>query len=54
MVSVTQRMSKVKQPRAGYNKPKDFNVIELNDGIDLYGEENLHSTLVGLAVDSFS
>ncbi|QWG38896.1 hypothetical protein EXW35_10745 [Bacillus mycoides] len=51
MVSVTQRISKVKQPRGGYIKPKDFNVIELNDGIDLYEEENIHSTLIGLAVD---
>ncbi|MEB9970344.1 hypothetical protein P4K82_01870 [Bacillus cereus] len=51
MVSVTQRLSKVKQPRGGYIKPKDFNTIELNDGIDLYEEENIHSTLIGLAVD---
>lgn len=51
MVSVTQRLSKVKQPRGGYIKPKDFNTIELNDAIDLYEEENIHSTLMGLAVD---
>ncbi|EOO11224.1 hypothetical protein [Bacillus cereus] len=51
MVSVTQRISKIKQPRGGYVKPKDFNVIELNDGIVLYEEENIHSTLIGLAVD---
>uniref|UniRef100_UPI0036D2A588 hypothetical protein n=1 Tax=Streptomyces atratus TaxID=1893 RepID=UPI0036D2A588 len=45
------RVTKTKQPRGGYIKPKDFNVIELNDGIDLYGEENIHSTLIGLSVD---
>ncbi len=33
MVSVTQRISKIKQHRGGYIKLKDFNVIELNDGI---------------------
>nr|WP_240519857.1 hypothetical protein [Bacillus thuringiensis] len=51
MVSVTQRISKIKQPRGGYVKPKDFDVIELNDGIVLYEEENIHSALTGLAVD---
>ena len=45
------RIAKTKQPRGGYIKPKDFNVIELNDGIDLYEKENIHSTLIGLAVD---
>ncbi|KAA0780800.1 hypothetical protein [Bacillus sp. BPN334] len=51
MVSVTQRISKIKQPRGGYIKPKNFDVIELNDGIVLYEEENIHSALTGLAVD---
>ncbi|MCU5712630.1 hypothetical protein P9W89_04950 [Bacillus cereus] len=51
MVSVTGRIAKTKQPRGGYIKPKDFNIIELNDGIDLHEEENIHSTLIGLAVD---
>ena len=51
MVSVMRRIKETKQPRGGYIKPKDFNVIELNDGIDLYGEENVHSNLIGLAVD---
>lgn len=51
MVPVTQRISKIKQPRGGYIKPKDFNVIKLNDDIMLYEEENIHSTLIGLVVD---
>ena len=51
MVSVMARVNKIKQPRGGYIKPKDFNIFVLNDGIDLYTEENIHSTLIGLAVD---
>lgn len=51
MYSVTQRIKAIKQPRGGYVKPKDFNVTQLNDSIELYQEENIHSILVGLAVD---
>lgn len=51
MVSVMRKVKETKQPRGGYIKPKDFTVIELNDGVDLHEEENIHSTLIGLAVD---
>lgn len=51
MVSVTSRVTKVKQPRGGYIKPREFSVIELSDGIDLYPEENIHPTLIGIVVD---
>lgn len=51
MVSVTQRISKVKQPRGGYIRPKDFDVTDLKDTNALYDSENIHSTLVGIAVD---
>ncbi|MBB6023143.1 hypothetical protein HNR77_004243 [Paenibacillus sp. JGP012] len=51
MVSVTQRVSKVKQPRGGYIRPRDFEEIVLSDGMELHPEENLHASLVGLAVD---
>ena len=51
MVSVTQRISKVKQPRGGYIKPKDFIVTDLLDDNILNERENIHSSLVGLAVD---
>jgi len=51
MVSVTNRITQVKQPRGGYIKPKDFKLVELNDSKALFPDENTHSTLVGLAVD---
>ncbi|SDB84551.1 hypothetical protein SAMN05421734_101431 [Pelagirhabdus alkalitolerans] len=51
MVSVSQRISKVKQPRGGYIKPKEFVVTHLQDDFDLYENENIHSPLIGLAVD---
>ncbi|PLR65560.1 hypothetical protein [Bacillus sp. UMB0893] len=51
MVSVMRKVKETKQPRGGYIKPKDFNVIELNDGVDLHEKENIHSSLMGLAVD---
>ncbi|EOO75492.1 hypothetical protein ACQVPJ_26185 [Bacillus mycoides] len=51
MVSVTQRISKVKQPRGGYIKPKDFIVTDLLDTNILNECENIHSSLVGLTVD---
>lgn len=34
-----------------YQTQKYFNVFELDDGIDLHAEENIHSNLIGLAVD---
>lgn len=50
--SVTQRTKKVKQPRGGYIKPKDFKPEVLGDGADaLNSEENVHASLMGLAVD---
>lgn len=50
--SVTQRIKQVKQPRGGYINPRTMNVVELGGGIDeLNPEENVHASLVGLAVD---
>lgn len=51
MVSVTNRIKEIKQPRGGYIKPKDFTVTDLLDTEILNENENIHSTLVGLAVD---
>ncbi|MGL4107020.1 hypothetical protein [Clostridium sp. LP20] len=51
MASVTQRIKQIKQPRGGYIKPKEFNVTVLEDDIELNQTENIHSSLVGLAVD---
>lgn len=51
MASVTQRIKQIKQPRGGYINPKEFSVVDLSDDIDLFSDENIHSSLVGLAVD---
>lgn len=51
MVSVTTRISQVKQPRGGYINPRDLSVVELTDCIQLHPEENIHTTLFELAVD---
>lgn len=51
MYSVTQRISKIKQPRGGYIKRKDFTCITLEDGIELNSHENIHPSLIGLVID---
>lgn len=51
MYSVTQRIKAIKQPRGGYIKPKEFSETALNDGLELNPSENIHASLVGLAVD---
>ena len=50
MSSVTNRINEIKQPFGGYIKPSDFKTIQLSDGKAL-GEENVHSSIVGMAVD---
>lgn len=52
-VSVTNRIKAVKQPRGGYIKPKDFKATQLDggDADDLNPQENIHASLVGIAVD---
>ena len=50
--SVTQRIKQVKQPRGGYINPREMETIELGEGADsLNPDENVHASLVGLAVD---
>jgi len=53
MVSVTSRIKAIKQPRGGYLPPKSFEVTEIDSGGEVLGteSENIHSSLVGLAVD---
>ncbi len=51
MVSVTKRISETKQPRGGYLPPKKLQIAEMDDGIQLHAEENIHPSLAGLAVD---
>lgn len=51
MSSVTQRIEQIKQPRGGYLKPSQFGSVVLDDGITLSEVENVHPSIVGLAVD---
>lgn len=51
MVSVTKRIKDTTQPRGGYIKPNAFTVTDLSDMNSLHPTENLHGTLIGLAVD---
>lgn len=41
----------IKRPRGGYINKKELTVTQLNDGITLNENENIHASLVGLAVD---
>lgn len=54
MSSVTQRVSQIKQPYGGYLRPRDFECIVLNDDNVLSEQENIHPSLVGMAVDYLS
>lgn len=51
MASVTQRIKSIQQPHGGYLPMKSFTKEVLDDGIVLHEEENIHSSLVGIAVD---
>ncbi len=50
MASVTKRIKQISQPRGGYIKPGEFEKMEFTDN-EILKEENIHSSLVGLAVD---
>ena len=51
-MSVTRRANTIKQPRGGYVKRLDFKETPLGPGEEgLYECENIHATLIGLAVD---
>lgn len=53
MLSVTERIKKIKQPYGGYINTKEFTPTQLEGGSieDLNPEENVSSGLVGTAVD---
>lgn len=51
MPSVTARINQIKQPRGGFVKPSEFDVIQLNDGVVLNAEENVHASITGMVVD---
>ncbi len=54
MKSVTQRIREVKQPRGGYINPRIFEQQAIDDNVELNPEENIHASLIGLAVDYMS
>lgn len=51
MSSVTGRINSIKQPRGGYIKPSQFEVVVLKDNSILNEEENINASIVGTAVD---
>ena len=51
MASVTKRIAVVKQPKGGYLSIKECETIELYDNSVLNEEENIHPSIVGIAVD---
>lgn len=54
MVSVTQRIKAVKQPRGGYINPRTLDVVQRDDGLTLHTDENIHASLTGAVVDYLS
>jgi len=50
-VSVTNRISQIKQPTGGYLNPKDMDRIQLNSDNSLNEAENISPSLIGIAVD---
>ncbi len=51
MASVTGRIKQIKQPRGGFVKPSEFKVVIEKDNGELNPKENIHGTIVGMAVD---
>lgn len=51
MYTVTERIGMIKQPYGGYINRKDLEIIQLEDGETLNTSENIHPSLIGLAVD---
>ncbi len=51
MSSVTARINEIKQPRGGYIKPSAFVTTSFDDGNTLFDQENIHASVIGMAVD---
>ena len=51
MPSVTQRIAQITQPYGGYLPIKLFSKVVFNDSLTLNESENIHASLVGIAVD---
>lgn len=54
MLSVTQRISMVSQPRGGYINPKTMHFEQFRDGIKLYDIPFEYKSIQGLAVDYYT
>lgn len=54
MSSVTQRISEIKQPTGGYLPLSKMNIEVFSDGYELKPNENIHSSVIGMAVDYLS
>ena len=54
MYSVTQRINAIKQPTGGYLNPCKLHVKKEDDGMTLHEQENIHPSIIGLAVDYLS
>ena len=50
-MSVTHRIKSIKQPNGGYIKPSQFSVQNLGNTDEFYSPENVHASLIGMAVD---
>ena len=51
MYSVSYVSINYKQPRGGFLSIREFNEEKFQDGLELHEKENIHSSIVGLAVD---
>ena len=51
MASVTERINQIKQPYGGYVKPSLLHAVQLPINEELSLNENIHGSIVGLAVD---
>ena len=49
--SVTGRIKQISQPRGGYINPSRFTVEDFDDNAVLNAAENVHPSIIGLAVD---
>ena len=53
-MNVSARARNVKQPRGGYLPVSKFFCNKLTDDQELFPEENIHSSIVGIAVDNLT
>ena len=54
MATVTQRIREFKQPRGGYINPRRLEKTKLESSVELFPEENINPSLIGLSVDYLS